>query len=75
MKVTPQFYSMATTPTLQINPQAIEKNILTYSKRCLPIEKNPSVEKGFIKEVNDDPLTINHAFRFYGVGKIIEKPI
>ena len=75
MKIQPQLYSMAPNPNIQINPHAMEKNSLTYSQRCLPVKKTKSAEKSFEKKEKDDPVHLNHTFRVYGVGQLINETI
>tara|TARA_Y100000590_G_C15132377_1_gene792985 strand:- start:176 stop:403 length:228 start_codon:yes stop_codon:yes gene_type:complete len=75
MKIQPQLYSMAPNLHGHLNPQAIEKNILTYSQRCLPVKKTKSAEKSFEKKEKDDPVHLNHTFRVYGVGQLINETI
>ena len=75
MKIQPQLYSMAPHPNIQVNPHAMEKNILTYSQRCLPVKKIKQAEKSFRKKEKEDPVHLNHAFRVYGVGQLINDTI
>ena len=75
MRVQSQFYPTSSTVIPHANPQAMEKNIISYAPKCLPVKKSDLTKESFHKDEKEDPALLNHAFRVYGTGKIIHKTI
>ncbi len=74
MKITPQFNAHAK-PMIHYAPHVIEKSILTYAKRCLPIKKSKSLEFSQFKKEADEISFIKHIPPLNGPGRIVSKTL
>lgn len=52
----------------QYTPQIMEKSIVSYASRVLPIEKLKQAKTPNLKK-DGEPEYLNHAFRYYGMGR------
>ena len=68
MRVSPQFYASLQQVQANYTPQVLEKGIISYAPKLLPIKKSKESEPSFQQEEKEDPVHLNHAFRLYGIG-------
>ena len=68
MRVSPQFYPSLQQVQANYTPQVMEKGIISYAPKLLPIKKSKESESSFQQEEKEDPVHLNHAFRYYGMG-------
>jgi len=67
MRISPQFYPTMQSIQNQYTPKIMERHIISYAPRVLPIEKFKKAKTPDLKK-NEDHKYLNHAFRYYGIG-------
>jgi hypothetical protein len=69
MRVSPQFYPSLHQIQANHRPShTMETGIISYAPKLLPIKKSKESESLFQQEEKEDPIHLNHAFRFHGIG-------